>query len=140
MDDRAYYLSPLQFFNLSHAVRALKLNGVDGCLGVYLVGSASQRRDWRDVDVRMMMTDHAFARLFPQADVNTSASGGVADALWSAMCVSISAYLSQQSGVPVDFQIQPMTAANEKHKGLSRNGLGSALYYPGGDWKGSEHG
>lgn len=135
MTHRPYYLSPFQFFNLSHAVRALKLTGVEGCVGVFLVGSVSQRRDWRDVDVRMMLTDDAFTKLFPQADLNTSASGGAADALWSALCVSVSAYLSQQSGLPVDFQIQPMTPTNEKHKGLTRNALGGALYYPGGDWK-----
>lgn len=134
MSERAYYLSPIQFFNLSHAVRALKLNGIEGCLGIYLVGSVSERRDWRDVDVRMIMNDDIFEKLFPDAGQDTSASGGAADAMWSAFCVSVSAYLSQQSGLPVDFQVQPQGPANEKHK-KPRNALGHPLYYPGGDWK-----
>lgn len=38
-----------------------------GGFGCYLVGSCLERRDWRDVDVRMILSDEEFAQLFPNA-------------------------------------------------------------------------
>jgi len=48
----------------------------------------------------------------------------------SLMCSSISLWLSQRSGLPVDFQIQRMTQANENEKG-TRVALG--MFLKGGD-------
>jgi hypothetical protein len=56
--------------------------------------------------------------------------GGWKDRLWSLMCTTISLWLSQQSGLQVDFQIQRQTQANETHKG-PRNALGISFDYPG---------
>ena len=89
--------------------------------GCYLVGSALERPDWRDIDVRLIMDDAEFAALFP--DVNMKAANWEFDARWLVMTISISKWLRDQTGLPVDFQFQPQTHANEQHKG-PRNALG----------------
>ncbi len=70
----------------------------------YLVGSATERADYRDVDLRLILMDEEFDRLF---------DGRVF--LWSLMCLTIGQYLCNITGLPIDFQIQRMTEANEKH-------------------------
>jgi hypothetical protein len=50
------------------------------------------------------------------------------------MCTTISAWLSTQSGLPVDFQFQRQTQANADHStktGHSRQPLGIFHDYPG---------
>jgi hypothetical protein len=90
-----------------------------GGYGCYVVGSALERQDWRDVDVRYILDDAEFETLFPDAaDKNWEH-----DARWLLLTVSISAWLSQQTGLPIDFQIQPQTHANERHPG-ARNAVG----------------
>lgn len=84
----------------------------------YLVGSALERSDWRDVDVRMMMDDDAFAALFPHAGEQWEF-----DARRLLMTTCISKRLSDATGLHVDFQFQPQTHANARHKG-PRNALG----------------
>lgn len=88
----------------------------------YLVGSALERPDWRDVDVRLIMDDDAFLALFPNAG---SAQHGhwESDPRWILLTVAISERLSKQTGLPIDFQFQPRTHANDRHKGR-RNALG----------------
>ena len=88
----------------------------------YVVGSVLQRPDWRDVDVRLMMDDAAFSALFP--DVADLRYGHWEfDPRWTVMTVSLSAWLRAQTGLPVDFQFQPSSFANQRHKG-SRNAIG----------------
>ena len=79
----------------------------------YHVGSSLERPDWRDVDVRMILDDEKFKREFP----NVHPGAWELDPKWLLLTVSISAWLSKASGLPIDFQIQPMTHANERHKG-----------------------
>ena len=91
----------------------------------YLVGSAGESADYRDVDIRMILGDEEFDRLF---------SGRIE--LWALMSLSIGEWLRQRTGLPIDFQIQRQTEANEKHdkprNPLGRNG-GGRLYAGGGD-------
>jgi len=95
-----------------------------GLYGCYLVGSALQRPDWRDVDVRFIMPDEEFARLFPDAVIFPDGNGAwEQDPRWCLLVVSISAWLSKITGLPVDFQFQPQTHANACHKGI-RNAIG----------------
>lgn len=89
--------------------------------GCYVVGSALERADWRDVDVRMIMADSDFHRLFPDASPNEGS--WEFDPRWLLLTVSISLWLSKMTGLPVDFQIQPQTHANNVHKG-KRNAVG----------------
>jgi hypothetical protein len=86
--------------------------------GCYVVGSALERADWRDVDVRFIMPDDKFAELFPDAGQHWEH-----DARWLLLTISISERLSKLTGLPVDFQFQPQTHANERHKG-KRNAIG----------------
>lgn len=88
--------------------------------GCYLVGSALQRPDWRDVDVRFIMDDEAFDREFPGTRKNRTWEF---DPKWLLLTTSIARFLSDASGLPVDFQFQPQTHANERHKG-PRDALG----------------
>lgn len=93
----------------------------------YLVGSVRERPDWRDVDVRSILPDDEFDALFTEREF-----------FWSLVCLAISVYLSRASGLPVDFQIQRQTEANEKHPGAGqRSALGfrAREYAGGGDAK-----
>ena len=73
----------------------------------YLVGSAAVGKEWRDVDVRLILPDDEFDRLFPPV-----APGQFPDGLWSLLCAAISELARQRTGLPVDFQIQRASFAN----------------------------
>ncbi len=113
---RATWIGAPQMFRLHHACAVLvRAFGVR----TYLVGSSLQRRDFRDVDVRTILDDEDFDRMFP----GVAGHNPERSALWSLVCTSIALYLSESSGLPVDYQIQRQTNANEEHQG-PRNALG----------------
>jgi hypothetical protein len=85
----------------------------------YLVGSATQRPDFRDVDIRMIMADEKFDELFPNAENHWEQ-----DPRWCLMTISISEYLSKEIGMLVDFQFQRRSNANKDHGGKERQALG----------------
>jgi len=59
---RANWIGAPEMFNLNMACRAL----VDAFgWNIFLVGSSLEHRDFRDVDVRCMLDDAEFDRLFP---------------------------------------------------------------------------
>lgn len=92
---------------------------------VWLVGSAGIGNDggaYRDVDVRLMLDDEAFAAACPTRE------------RWELLCLSIGAYLSSRTGLPIDFQVQRTREANERFTG-PRNPLGSGcrIFAGGGD-------
>lgn len=91
------------------------------------MGTAQTGGPYRDVDVRTILPDEEFDALFGGADRNGKA-------LWSLMCTAIGRMLADQTGLPIDYQIQRMTQANEKYQG-QRNpiGHGHRLYAGGGD-------
>lgn len=131
---RAHYIGAPQFFLLNQACRMVEEAFAFG-YGTFLVGSSLVRRDYRDVDVRTIVSDEDFARLFP----------GCGDAAWrhptwSLVCSAIAAYLSSASGLPVDFQIQSMTEANRDYGGPEhkRNALG-LFYRADAAGEGSQH-
>lgn len=63
--------------------------------GPWLVGSVLTRRDYRDVDVRMVLDDDD--PLFADPD------------RLRLLHVAISSWARQTTGLPVDFQFQPLT-------------------------------
>lgn len=73
----------------------------------YLVGSVNTRRDYRDVDVRLILPD----------DHPVHAQGDI-----HGLNFALSEYLRLTTGLPVDFQIQAQTEANG-YAGM-RNPLG----------------
>lgn len=93
----------------------------------YLVGTAQSGGKYRDVDVRTILDDAEFDALFCSVDRN-------GQALWALVCSAIGRMIAEQTGLPVDFQIQRMTQANEKYDG-QRNpiGHGHRVYAGGGD-------
>ncbi len=104
-------------FELELACQELNRAFRDG-YGCYLVGSSLERPDWRDVDVRMILPDEDFDKLFPGAE-----SHWEFDPRWIIITTSISQWLAKRTGLPVDFQFQPQTHANSAHKG-ARHALG----------------
>ena len=76
----------------------------------YLVGSCVLTPDFRDVDVRVLLPAKRIEEIFGET------RGLTLNPLWNVMCTSISHYLSERSGLPVDFQIQVQEIANEKFK------------------------
>jgi len=92
---------------------------VDAAFGhlPYLVGSAAVGKQWRDVDVRLILPDHEFADLFPPV------ADGQPDGRWDLLCAAISELARQRTGLPVDFQIQRQSYANDRYPGV-RHALG----------------
>lgn len=121
--NRANYLPAPHYFNLNQACEIVRAAFNDRDAGVYLVGSSLRTREYRDVDIRCIMADKAYDDLFGEG----SASGPQYNPLWSLMCSSISLFLSQHSGLPVDFQIQRQTEANAEFSqktGCERSAIG----------------
>jgi len=82
----------------------------------YLVGSASRTREWRDVDVRLILDDEAWERWgFGDA--------AISNAKWAAFTRAFSELGQKMTGLPIDFQIQQQTYANDHFKG-PRSALG----------------
>ena len=75
----------------------------------YRVGSSLDRKDWRDVDVRLILPDDEFAALF-----GTNQNSGTNRKL-AAITLAFAALGKDMTGLPIDFQIQPQTWANEKY-------------------------
>lgn len=134
---RANWLGGAEYHNLTLACAAI--NDAFGHGSTFLCGSAIERRDHRDVDVRVILPDAEFDRLFPAVYGGEGYRPDL-DGLWSLMCASISEWLGARTGLPIDFQIQRMTQANEEHpsKEHPRHGIGLFLStsrmpkYPGG--------
>lgn len=110
--NKGCYLTTFDLHRLELACVPLWDLARSGGGGVYLVGSAGTRPDYRDVDVRMILTDEHFDALF-----------GHSSALWESYCYAVSCWLRADTGLPVDFQVQRQTEANERFSG-SRNPLG----------------
>lgn len=102
--------NPRQMFALDEACKPLA-EAFDET--PYLVGTAVSRQEYRDVDVRLILDDDKYARLVAVAGPDLVAFLGLA----------IGEYLAARTGMPIDFQIQQQTTANERHTG-SRNPLG----------------
>lgn len=103
-------LSPRQFFLLDHACKPIR-----EAFGAqpYLVGTAGERGPFRDVDVRLMLPDEQYDELAAVLDAHGIAFLGLA----------IGQYLHSLTGLPIDFQLQRLTEANEQHA-KPRNPIG----------------
>lgn len=77
----------------------------------YHVGSSlTQKSGWRDVDVRLILPDEAYEAL-GLGKPNLPRQSGK----WVALCLAFSALGKQMTGLPIDFQIQQQTRANEEY-------------------------
>lgn len=123
----AHYLGVSQYFALNEACRTVwdAFRGSEH-VGCYLVGSVLTRRDWRDVDVRLMMADAAFDRMFGSPDVKDAHELSPLQLLNAA----VSEWLQRRTGLPIDFQFQQMTDANEQFSrkgGHQRSAIGISI-------------
>lgn len=116
-ENRKSGLTTLQLHLLDAA--CIPLREAFGFGSVYLVGTAQTGGEYRDVDVRVILHDDEFDRMFQDKN------------FWTLVCTSIAWRLTVQTSLPVDFQIQRMTEANENHQG-PRNPLGTGRVYAGG--------
>lgn len=105
-------------FELNQACRSI-VDAYGAC--IYLVGSATQRQDYRDVDVRVILEDADFDKKYPGIGSNHQL-----DARWSLDCSAISLWLAKHSGLKIDFQYQRQTEANQ-YEG-PRHPLGIFVY------------
>lgn len=101
---------------------------VHGAFGEYpyLVGSATSGKQWRDVDVRLILGDEDYARLI--GDVQHEA----ANPRWQSFNLAYASLGKQLTGLPIDFQIQQRTDANTKFPQQTRHALilAAGLYQP----------
>lgn len=117
-DRRTAHLTTADLYNLDVACKLIG-RAFEG--PPYLVGSAMDSRDFRDVDVRLILDDTQFDSLFSRRPAQ----------LWELLSLALGDYLRQRTGLPIDFQIQRQTEANAKHA-KPRNPLGMSRIYAGG--------
>ena len=105
-------LSPPVLHRLDLACKPLK-----ECFGtnVYLVGSVQKRTNTAtsDFDLRLILPDDEYDSLMAGAPVGYA----------TLLDFALGAYLRELTGLPIDFQVQRRTEANENHDG-PRNPLG----------------
>ena len=85
----------------------------------YQVGSSLSTKNWRDVDVRLILPDQEYDAMFGQPANETNSK-------LAAFTVAFAALGKQMTGLPIDFQIQRQTEANEKY-GRASGSVRSAL-------------
>ncbi len=79
----------------------------------YHVGSSlTKKTGWRDVDVRLILNDEEYATLGLGDPVRTHVNGK-----WVSLVLAYSALGKAMTGLPIDFQIQQQSYANEHYKG-----------------------
>lgn len=83
----------------------------------YQVGSSLRTKDWRDVDVRLVLSDEEFAARFGSVHVTE------VDPRFAAVTLAFCALGAHMTGLPIDFQIQPQTHANSRYGGHMRGAL-----------------
>lgn len=110
------YIGAPACFALEQACQCL--TDAFGIYGVYQVGSSLTGPEWRDVDIRYILPDDEFAKIFPEAGEYWEH-----DTRWLLLTVIVSNWLHNETGLPIDFQFQPQTHANKHHKG-PRNAMG----------------
>lgn len=79
----------------------------------YHVGSSVELKDgWRDVDVRVMLSEEDWAAWGLKAWTGPHPPSSM-DARWQGICLAFSALGKQMTGLPIDFQLQPVEWANK---------------------------
>ncbi len=84
----------------------------------YLVGSAAKGKQWRDVDVRLILADEDYERIIGKLD-----KPPITNRRWSAFCLAFSLLGKQMTGLPIDFQIDQRTDANKQFPNEPRHAL-----------------
>lgn len=83
----------------------------------YHVGSSLETKQWRDVDVRLILDDADFEQRFGK---NKSAE---TNPKLASITLAFAALGKEMTGLPIDFQIQPQSHANKVYGGKTRSAL-----------------
>lgn len=75
----------------------------------YQVGSSVKSKEFRDVDVVVMMS--------PEKFYSWAGPHGVHGARYRAICASFSSWGTKITGLPIDFKLQEVMYANANHTG-----------------------
>lgn len=94
----------------------------------YLVGSSLHTKDFRDVDVRLILDDDELAKFAGAREAPNRNYG-----CWSAIGMAFSALGRELTGLPIDFQLQRMDEANEQFDGERRHTIGLTVNRRFGD-------
>lgn len=76
----------------------------------YLVGSATWSKRWRDIDVRLILSDDEYEHWVGKIRQPESTNRR-----WVTLNMAFSALGERITGLPIDFQIQQMTYANQEY-------------------------
>ena len=107
---RSLYLSVEDIWRLSQAMRPIE-EAFGGT--AWIVGSVLERDNWRDVDVRIILDDEDYGRIFhPVVNNEVGVPCGLEDQFRMVLQTAISGMLRQTTGLPIDFQVQSKTEAN----------------------------
>jgi hypothetical protein len=78
----------------------------------YHVGSSLMSKQWRDVDIRLILSDEEFAGRFgPDKSAETNPK-------LAAITLAFATLGKEMTGLPIDFQIQQQAAANDEFSGV----------------------
>jgi hypothetical protein len=91
--------------------------------GVYHVGSSLMGKKWRDVDVRLILSDEEYEQMGFGDPKHTHDNPK-----WVALVLAFSALGRQMTGLPIDFQIQQQTLCNQQFRG-GRSALGMHTHF-----------
>lgn len=108
----ASYLSPPDFHRLNWA--CMPVRAAFKPYGVFLVGSVTERPDFRDIDLRIIVPDEEYEMLFP-----TPARKLLLD-------IAVSDLIAKAASLPwpIDAQFQSFTESNTDHADKFRNSMG----------------
>ena len=81
-----------------------------GCVAYHVGSSLANKDGWRDVDVRVLLPDEEWARLDLGDPENPHTNRR-----WTALTLAWSAFGRAFTGLPIDFQLQQRSHANEKY-------------------------
>jgi len=85
----------------------------------YHVGSSLLGKQWRDVDVRLILSDEEYEALGLGRPCCPHRNGK-----WVSLCLAYSSLGRQLTGLPIDFQIQQCSKANEDYPDEPRSAIG----------------
>lgn len=88
----------------------------------FQVGSSLNSKVWRDVDVRLILDDKEYDAMGLGKPEECQQNGK-----WVALCLAFSALGKEMTGLPIDFQIQRRTEANNMYPTKYGNHNRSAL-------------
>lgn len=102
---------------------ALVDEGLGAGFGTYHVGSSLLSKQWRDVDVRTILSDDEYAAMGLGDPDHPHQSPR-----WVALTLAFSALGRHMTGLPIDYQIQQQTHCNKKFPN-ARSALGINRYF-----------